>query len=212
MRRTIVGAFSVTFCCGVLLSTGCGPDPKQQIAQLQEEKKALGDQLLEASEERDAAQAEAAELKQSNASLQSALAEAKQAPPPPAPAPAFAFVGALSAVDLGRVSRPELSAKAKAQADAIAATIKGKFAGRHVYVIGHTDSDPIRRTKWKDNLELSCQRAMAVARYLASKGVRKTHILPAGAGEHDPLGPNRTKADKAKNRRVEIYAGPKPSR
>ncbi|MBN1342805.1 MAG: OmpA family protein [Phycisphaerae bacterium] len=212
MRRLNIAVLSATICSGLLL-TGC-EDPKKQIAQLEEEKKALGDQLLAASQDRDRAQAEATELRQSNSQLQSALAQAKQAPPPQA-APAggaIKFVGALSTTDLGRANKPELSAKAKAELDAIAAAIKSDFADKHVYVIGHTDSDPIKRTKWKDNLELSCQRSMAVVRYLISKGIEPAQIFASGAGEFDPLAPNDNNADKAKNRRVEIYAGPKPIR
>ena len=38
---------------------------------------------------------------------------------------------------------------------------------------GHTDSDPISKTKsrWKDNLDLSAERARVVGKYLADKGV-----------------------------------------
>jgi len=217
MSRTIVAALRAAVCFGILVAMGC-EDPKKQIAQLQEEKKALGQQLMEANRERDAAQAEVAELKQKNAQLQSDLTVAKQAPPPaaatPAPAPSggLRFIGALSNTDFGRANKPELSDKAKAQLDQIVATIKASHARDHIYVIGHTDNDPIRRTKWQDNLELSAQRAMAVVRYLASKGVARTHLIAGGAGEYDPLVPNTSPANKAKNRRVEIYAGPKPSR
>lgn len=216
MRRMIHAVLKAGFyggvLCAVVLSTGC-EDPKKKIAQLEEEKQALGDQLLAASEARDAAQARAAELEQRAAQLQSELAQAKQAPAPaPAPVPMLEFVGALSTTDLGRVNKPELSTKAKAQLDAIAARIKAEYADKHVYVIGHTDNDPIRKTKWQDNIELSCQRAMAVVRYLASKGVANAQLLAAGAGEYDPLVPNTSAANKAKNRRVDIYVGPEPSR
>ncbi len=217
MRRMIHAVWSAGFygsvLCAVALSTGC-EDPKKKIAQLEEEKQALGDQLLAASEARDVAQARASELEQRNAQLQTELAQAKQAPPtpPPAPTPMLEFIGALSTTDLGRVNKPELSSKAKSQLDAIAARIKADYADKHVYVIGHTDNDPIRKTKWQDNLELSCQRSMAVVRYLASKGVENAQLLAAGAGPYDPLVPNTSAANKAKNRRVDIYVGPEPSR
>lgn len=212
MRGTMMGLFRATLCGVVILSMGC-EDPKKKIAQLEEEKAALGDQLVAASEARDTAEADAAEAKQRNAALQSALNEAKQAPAAaPAPPALFKFVGALSTTDLGRVNKPELSAKAKAQLDGIVSAIRSEHADSHVYVIGHTDNDPIRRTKWKDNLELSSQRAMAVVRYLAGKGISQTHLLAAGSGEYSPLAPNTSSANKAKNRRVEIYAGPAPSR
>ena len=211
MHRLTTAVFSATFCFSLFLLAGC-EDPKKQIAQLEEEKRALGDQLLEATQDRDRAQAEATELRQRNSQLENALAQAKQAPPPPPPAEALKFVGALSTTDLGRANKPELSAKAKAELDAIAVAVKTDYADKHIYVVGHTDNDPIRRTKWKDNLELSCQRAMAVVRYLISKGIDPAQIFASGAGEYDPLAPNDNKANKAKNRRVEIYAGPKPTR
>lgn len=213
MRWMMLTAVKTGICCSLMFSTAC-EDPKKRIAELEEEKTALGQQLVTASQERDAAQAEAAQLKQRTGELETQLAQAKQAPPPPPPAPAplFSFVGAVSTVDLGRANKPELSPKATAELDAIVAKIKAEHANQHVYVIGHTDNDPIRRTKWKDNLELSCQRAMAVVRYLATRGIRNARLLAAGAGEYSPLAPNTSKENKAKNRRVEIYAGPAPSR
>jgi chemotaxis protein MotB len=212
MRQVMNAAFSATVCLGLLLLLGCN-DPKKQIAQLEEEKAALGDQLMEAAQDRDAAQAKAAELEQKNANLEASLAQAKQAPPaqPPAPAPMLEYVGAISAVDLGRANKPELSAKAKAQLNILAGTISAEHVDKHVYVMGHTDSDPIKRTKWKDNLELSSQRAMAVVRYLVSRGISQAQLLASGAGQTLPLVANNNKANKAKNRRVEIYVGPSPS-
>jgi len=50
------------------------------------------------------------------------------------------------------------------QLDKVASVIKEKYAGRLIDVIGHTDSDPIRKSKWEDNLQLSTERANAVTR------------------------------------------------
>jgi chemotaxis protein MotB len=218
MRGTIIAALRVTLLCAILFSLGC-EDPQKKIAQLQEEKKALGQQLTEASQARDTAVAEANELKQRNAQLQSDLTAARQAPPPAAPAPvaaaprveALKLIGTLSNADFGRASKPDLTHKDKAELDRIASTIKANHAKDEIYVIGHTDNDPIRKTKWRDNLELSCERAMMVVRYLASRGIPHAHLIAGGAGEYDPLAPNTGPASKAKNRRIEIYAGPKPS-
>ncbi len=213
MRRMTIVVSCLGFVCSAMFWTGCGPDPKVQIAQLEEEKKQLGDQLLEASQARDAAQAEVDELKQANAQLQNALKEAKNVPPPPPPpAPKLTYVGALEQTSLGRKRMPELTAKAKSQINPIIAKIKAEHADAFIFVIGHTDSDPIRQTKWADNLELSCQRAMAVVRYLQSQGISKAQMVAAGAGASAPLVPNSSSANKAKNRRIEIYAGPKPGR
>ncbi len=217
MRRMTTAALRGAVCCGILFALGC-EDPKKQISQLQEEKKVLSQQLMEANQSRDTAQAEASELKQRNAQLQTELTQTKQAPAPTAapvaaPPPAsLKFVGAITGTDFGRANKPELSSQAKAQLDQMVSEIRSKYGKDAIYVIGHTDNDPIRKTKWTDNLELSAERAMAVARYLGSKGIARTHLVAGGMGEYDPIVPNTGNANKAKNRRIEIYAGPKPSR
>jgi chemotaxis protein MotB len=75
-----------------------------------------------------------------------------------------------------------------------------------VRVMGYTDSDPIVKTKnlWKDNLDLSANRAMEVTRHLWSKGISAEHIETVAMGATHFMGPNTTKAGKAGNRRVEI--------
>ena len=88
--------------------------------------------------------------------------------------------------------------------DHIYSVLKAKYPGRHIEVAGHTDSDPIKKSSWKDNLELSSQRAMAVARYLMQKGVAENKISATGYGEGRPIASNSTAAGKQKNRRVEI--------
>jgi chemotaxis protein MotB len=68
---------------------------------------------------------------------------------------------------------------------------------------GHSDCDPIRRTKSKFhcNWELSFERAHAVMHYLTEKGGFDPHRMVCEAyGEFQPLDPRV----KSKNRRVEI--------
>ena len=93
-----------------------------------------------------------------------------------------------------------------AELDHIHSVLQQKYAGKHVDVVGHTDSDPIRKTKnqWKDNLELSAQRALSVTRYLIQKGISEDGIRAVGCGESRPVASNASSAGKAKNRRVEI--------
>ena len=88
--------------------------------------------------------------------------------------------------------------------DHIYSVLKAKYPGRHLEVAGHTDSDPIKKSKWADNLELSSQRAMSVARYLIQKGVAENKIAATGYGEGRPIASNATAEGKKKNRRVEI--------
>ena len=90
---------------------------------------------------------------------------------------------------------------AKSTLDKIVNALKTDYAGKPMRVEGHTDSDPLVKTKaqWTDNRNLSMARALAVTRYLESKGIAGKQIETAGFGEYHPRG-----NDKSKNRRVEI--------
>jgi flagellar motor protein MotB len=89
---------------------------------------------------------------------------------------------------------------AKATLDKIAGIVKKDFAGKKVMIDGHTDADPISKTKdkWKDNLDLSAARARSVADYLIGQGLDKKLVGLRAFGETDPAG------SKPKSRRVEI--------
>lgn len=86
----------------------------------------------------------------------------------------------------------------------IQSVLQQNYASRMVDVVGHTDSDPIKKSKWKDNWELSAQRALAVVRYLIKGGFPKDRIRAVGRGETQPIASNSTASGKARNRRVEI--------
>lgn len=88
--------------------------------------------------------------------------------------------------------------------DTVAAKLKSSFPGMMVRVYGYTDSDPIKKSKWRDNLDLSANRAMAVTRYLWSKGIGRDRVETIAMGEANPVASNSNSAGKAKNRRVEI--------
>jgi chemotaxis protein MotB len=91
---------------------------------------------------------------------------------------------------------------------AIAQQVKDNFPNRLIFVVGHTDTDPIVVTKnlWQDNLDLSLNRAATVARELLKHGVAAESLITAGQGEYNPCALNDTKENKALNRRVEIIA------
>jgi chemotaxis protein MotB len=91
-----------------------------------------------------------------------------------------------------------------AQLDHIRSVLREKYSGRQIDVIGHTDTDPIKKSKWKDNWELSAQRALTVARYLIRRGIPENQIRAVGCGPSRPIASNATASGKAKNRRVEI--------
>ncbi len=88
--------------------------------------------------------------------------------------------------------------------DHIRSVLRDKYPGKQIDVAGHTDTDPIKKSKWKDNWELSAQRALSVLRYLVKRGISEKEIQAVGCGQSQPVASNSTASGKAKNRRVEI--------
>ncbi len=86
------------------------------------------------------------------------------------------------------------------------ATTLAAYPSTAIDVYGHTDpsgGDSI-------NIPLSQNRARSVADYLAARGVRRERIETQGFGSSQPLAGNynRTEAERAANRRVEIRIVP----
>ncbi|MBF0511420.1 MAG: OmpA family protein [Candidatus Omnitrophica bacterium] len=79
----------------------------------------------------------------------------------------------------------------------------------NVGVEGHTDNQPIKRSGWKSNWELSTARALSVLHYLGDKGVSEPRLEAVGYGEYRPVATNDTREGRQKNRRVEIVILPK---
>ena len=77
-----------------------------------------------------------------------------------------------------------------------------------IRVIGHTDNVPVAKSLqsiFPSNWELSSARAVNVVKFLETKGkVDPTRMAATGRGEHQPIAPNDTKENQAKNRRIEI--------
>lgn len=99
-----------------------------------------------------------------------------------------------------------LTSSGKTSLGQVVSAIKGQYPGLPVRVYGYTDSDPVRKSGrlWKDNLDLSANRAMAVTRYLIDRGVPRENIETIGMGATNFIADNRTRAEKARNRRVDI--------
>ncbi len=91
-----------------------------------------------------------------------------------------------------------------AELDHIRSVLRQKYSDRQIEVVGHTDAEPIKKSKWKDNWELSAQRALSVVRYLIKQGIPNEQIRAVGCGESRPVASNATASGKAQNRRVEI--------
>ena len=78
----------------------------------------------------------------------------------------------------------------------------------NVTIIGHTDSTGSDAV----NNPLSLNRAASVRDYLTSRKIVSSRITIDGRGSREPLVANDTAANKAKNRRVEIFvAEPAPA-
>lgn len=74
-----------------------------------------------------------------------------------------------------------------------------------IIVAGHTDNVPISNYEYRSNWELSAARAANVVHFLTTKGDVKPNRLQIRAhADTEPLVPNNTRDNKAKNRRVEI--------
>jgi chemotaxis protein MotB len=71
-------------------------------------------------------------------------------------------------------------------------------------VDGHTDKRPISGGIYASNWELSTARAIAVVKYLASKGIPENRLAAAGFAEFSPLDPGDDDAAYTKNRRIEF--------
>jgi chemotaxis protein MotB len=97
-----------------------------------------------------------------------------------------------------------LKSATSTELDHILSVVRQKYVGKEIDVVGHTDTDPIVKSSWKDNWELSAQRALSVVRYMTQHGIAENQVRAAGCGPARPIAPNTTAAGKAKNRRVEI--------
>ncbi|MDD5686311.1 MAG: flagellar motor protein MotB [Elusimicrobia bacterium] len=80
---------------------------------------------------------------------------------------------------------------------------KGLALKNNVLIVeGHTDNVPIATTQFASNWELSTARATNVVKYIISQGISPEKMAAIGYGEHKPIVPNDSDANKAKNRRV----------
>jgi chemotaxis protein MotB len=89
-------------------------------------------------------------------------------------------------------------------------TILGDFPENKIVVEGHTDNVPISTSRFRDNWQLSTERALSVLNYiLREKRLNGSRFSAAGYGEYNPIVPNDTPANRALNRRVDIVVVPR---
>jgi chemotaxis protein MotB len=100
-----------------------------------------------------------------------------------------------------------LSSNAKSTIRQFAQIMNSTAAAYDVRIVGHTDSQPIRRTaaQHPTNWHLSCHRAISVLREMTNNSFASERGEASGRGEFDPLVPNASNGNTARNRRVEVY-------
>ena len=87
--------------------------------------------------------------------------------------------------------------------------ILGGYPENKIMVEGHTDNVPISTARFRDNWQLSSERALAVLNYLLrNRKLKPDRFSAVGYGEFNPIVPNDTDSNRALNRRVDITVKP----
>jgi len=230
IAKTKLTLLAAVLAAVTLSATGCG---KQEIKQLTAQLRMEQDRSRTLEAQRDSAQQQLAAMQSSSTDLSGQLnakdleIESARAERDKAVADLTAFraeaaaqpketkgwksgtIGAEISIGsdvLFSSGRATLTTSGKSALSRVASDIMSSHAGKSIRVYGHTDGDPIRKSKklWSDNLDLSANRAMGVTRYLISRGIPGSKIESIGMGSTRPIAGNKTAADKKKNRRVEI--------
>ncbi len=121
--------------------------------------------------------------------------------------------------DVIRVALPEAqlfesgSARLRPGATAAIVTVAGElfalYPDQIVGIEGHTDSDPVSSTQWRNNHELSAARAMAIFDVLSSQTrFQPNQLFTVGHGANHPIISNGSLDGRRHNRRVELVVYP----
>lgn len=98
------------------------------------------------------------------------------------------------------VNKHELSKEAQEKLADFANRLKGENKNVYLEIQGHTDSTGSPEY----NLNLGEARAEAVRRYLSKQGIALNRMSTISYGKDEPVDSNKTKAGRAKNRRVVV--------
>ena len=191
----------------------------RERADLQHQNAQMRNDLLQTENRADTAEARAASAEQ-------LLAMKAQPQPSAAPEPSFdarEFASAFKGIQGVRVEtngsgativlasdvtfgsgRTDLSKNAQSTLKRVAVALKEASGVGQVRIEGHTDSEPIRKSGFASNEELSLARARNVEKFLLHQGVPGAVLSVEGHGEAKPVASNATKTGRAANRRVEI--------
>lgn len=223
-RRAVLGLALASF--GLV---GCTAKYEQflderdrEIASLKEEKAALQVQARAARDSFGANVSRVRELERENAKLRSALDDARSRPAAPKSRASAELRDVAKRNGLELRERAEgvavvlpnsvtfrsgsaaLSSRGKGVLRSIAATLKRQYSGRTISIEGHTDSTPIRKSKFGTNFRLSAERAESVRGHLSSLGVGGSKVRVVGYGPTQPIASNGSEQGRSQNRRVEL--------
>lgn len=95
--------------------------------------------------------------------------------------------------------RATVLAEERGRLEVLADALKG-IPGRTFLVVGHT----ARYGSVESQESLSVERAKAIVDYLVTQGIEAGRFLYEGKGAREPVAPNDTEENMARNRRVEI--------
>lgn len=209
----------------LILAVGCGDAADMQISALQErvarldgERRDLLQQLAAAhnARERDG-RLSAQQLRDLEAQLADARRQLAEAPATVVKSGSFMEAGGIAWANIAEdilfdSGEVKIKPQGRERLRDLVREIQEKYPDRDIWVVGHTDSDPIKRMKdlYDDNRELSQKRGYVVTMELASLGIENERLISGGQGQYRPLVSNDSKANKAKNRRVEIIAVLRP--
>ena len=235
MTNMRTGSVMILSVLVLLSAVGCYDKKDQQIKQLYADKQALLKKNQQISKDLVAAQAENAErltaldnkdaqlvalkadnatLRKENTDLTAKVAVGVTRPvPQPQPQPQPQPWGkpertlTLGGDVLFSSGKAALSTGGRAAVERVVASLQSS-RGARLLVVGHTDSQKIKKSSWRDNYELSVARAMAVKQYLVSRGIPGSSIQTRGVGPDQPVASNRTASGRAQNRRVEVQVFP----
>jgi len=74
----------------------------------------------------------------------------------------------------------------------------------NVLINGYSDDQPIRSVRFPSNWHLSQARADSVRKMIGARMTRPERLRAEGRGDADPIVPNDSPANRARNRRVEV--------
>lgn len=98
-----------------------------------------------------------------------------------------------------------LTKEGKLKLGKLGETLKAEYGSARFRIEGHTDNQPIKRSKFRSNWDLSAERSVSVLEYLTKDaGLSEAKFEVVGYADSCPVADNATEAGRKKNRRVEI--------